>query len=311
MSCMKSFYRFILCSIALLLVPFLSQATSLSPSVLEISGSRGGIVDSTFMIFNPGASEQMYFLDLLGFQPTDETGTPSFLPKETQSDGLVSWIDFPFSEITVPAQSKIEVPFQVVIPDDVSSGGYYAAITASTAPTDIVATNGAIVEAKTAILVLFTVEGETVEKLELLDFRILEKGGSLPLGSYQFRVQNQGNVHLTPRGEIRVSNLFGRTIASMDTNSAEGRVLPASTRLFTESFEEEWDLTWLQAAGYQLRYLMFGPLTAELTLSYGTDEILSAQTSFWLIPWELISLVFATILLLLVVYRGLKRVSSK
>lgn len=253
----------------------------------------------------------MYFLDLLGFQPTDETGTPSFLPRETQSDGLVSWIDFSFSEIAVPAQSKIEVPFQVVIPDDVSSGGYYAAISVSTAPTDIVETNGAIVEAKTAILVLLTVEGETVERLELLDFYVLENGGSVPLGSYQFRVQNQGNVHLIPRGELRVSNLFGRTIASQDANSAEGRVLPSSTRLFTESFGEEWDMTWLQAAGYQLRYLMFGPLKAELTLSYGTDEILSAQTSLWLIPWEFLSVFFGTIFLLFVVYQGLKRVSSK
>ena len=159
-----------ICVLALALSPSIGQMASLSPSIVEIASSRAEVAESAFTIFNTGAGEQVYFLDLLAFGPSGEDGTPLFTPEETSQSEFLSWIVFPAREVLVPAVSKVEVPFRVVVPDDVAAGSYYGAITVSTSPTDVVVSNGATIEAKTAILVFLTIEGETVEKLEILDF---------------------------------------------------------------------------------------------------------------------------------------------
>jgi hypothetical protein len=294
---MKKRLTTLVSALTLILSPFVSSAASVSPSVLELSSVRGDLVESTFEILNTGASEQTYFLDLLSFIPDDESGSPQFISKDQAFDGLVSWITFPVTEVVVPPQSRVEVPFDVVVPDDVASGGYYAAITVSTAPTEIIATNGAIIEAKTAVLVLLTIEGETVEQIELLDFSLDQLDSALPFGTFTFRLQNQGNVHVSPVGEIQLTGLFGQTISVLDANEAKGRVLPSSTRVYSVVSEIE-GLSWFEAAGYQLSYMAMGPITAELDLRYADEGVLNSKVTFWVIPWQLLSLLLAGILIL-------------
>ena len=297
----------IICALTLLLSPLIGRAAAISPSTFELSSVRGQEVEASFAILNTSASEQVYFLDLLEFTPTEETGTPQFAQKDSE-DGLTSWIHFPIEEIPVPAQSRVDVPFNILVPDDVPSGGYYASITVSTAPTDVVATNGAIIEARTAILLFLTNEGETVESLQLLDFTGDQNQTTLPYGTFTFRLQNQGNVHVTPSGVIRLRGMFGNTIATLDANSAEGRVLPASTRAFTVEYQEE--ASFMEAVGFQLSHLIMGPVTAELTLSYGMEGAIATQTAFWVFPWQLISVLVGGVLLLAVMFKWLQKASK-
>lgn len=295
----------ILCSLALLLSPLLADAATISPSVLDLSGARGQVVDSSFTILNTGTSEQVYFLNVLGFQAGEEDGSPSFTPEATSP--ILSWITFPSSDVTVPALSKVDVPFKLVLPDDIASGSYQGAITVSTAPSDVVAHNGATIEAQTAILVFLVVDGETVEKLELLDFMFEQTHPRLPYGTFSFRVQNQGNVHLVPRGSIVLSGLFGKTLATINVNQISGRVLPDSTRTYSAEFLAE-DLNWFEMAGFQLQHLAIGSITATLELEYGASGVSTSSFSFMLIPFELLS-----VLLLMLVGIGLmyKKLASR
>jgi len=296
----------ITCALASVLSPAVTFAAAVSPSVIELSASRGEDLDSTFTILNTGASEQMYFLDLLAFEPDGEDGTPVFTSQEASQNEFLSWINFPVREISVPATSKVDVPFQVVVPDDVVSGSYYGAITVSSAPTDVVASNGAIVEAKTAILVFMTVEGETVEKLELLDFMFEQTDSTLPFGTFRYRLQNQGNVHLSPMGEIILTGPLGQTIVKLDANESQGRVLPSSTRTYEVTLNPG-DMSWIDRAGYQLRHLMFGPLTAELALTYGQSKTVTSQTTIQMIPVELLSLLAVSVMLFALLLRKQKK----
>lgn len=302
---MKTRLFYSICSLALLLSASWVQAASVSPNSIEIIGSRGGTIDSVVTILNTGASEQSYFLDVLPFEPSDESGTPQFAPKDSDPQGFASWIAFSVSEIAIPAQTKVEVPFQVIVPDDISSGGYYAAVTVSTTPSEVVATNGATIEAKTAVLVFLTVEGETVEKLGLLDFMLERDDASHPFGLFSYRLQNQGNVHVTPVGVIRIRGMFGQTVRTFNANEAEGRVLPDSTRTFTVSYQPV-EGSWIARAGDQLAHLAFGPMTAELSLGYGLDNTIQASWSLWAIPYELINL----LLLMVVVIGGVSMLGS-
>lgn len=303
---MKKIAISVLCAFTLLLSPTLIRAAAISPSIVELTSLPGETVESSFTILNTGVSEQTYFLELLAFEPGEEDGAPVFTPGQINENSFLSWLKFPIREVSVPELSKVDVPFSIIVPDDIPAGSYYGAITVSTAPTDIVATNGAIIEAKTAILVFLNVRGETTEKLELLDFMIDQTDSTLPFGTLRYRVQNQGNVYLTPVGNVRLIGLFGQEIASLNANESEGRVLPSSTRTYEISFGPS-DVHWLDRAGYQLKHLLFGPVTAQLTLTYGQAGSLTSQATIWVIPMELLVLLGSGLLIILFVLHKLKR----
>ena len=295
-----------ICVLAILLSPLVGHAASVSPSTIDMVSSGAEVLESSFTIFNTSANAQTYFLDLLAFEPSGEDGTPAFTPEKSSDSAFLSWIAFPLQEVPVPALSTVDVPFRVAVPDDVAAGTYYGAITVSTAPSEVVATNGATIEATTAILVFLTVEGETVEKLELLDFTFEQTGSTLPFGTFRYRLQNQGNVYLVPDGTVRLTGLFGQTIASVDANEAQGRVLPSSTRTFEVALNPG-ECSWLDRARHQLRYLLFGPVKAELALTYGQEGSITSQTTMQILPTELLAVLVGGILVLLCMFYKRKK----
>lgn len=279
----------------MIFIPSVVSALALAPSSQELTAKRGETITSSITVINALETEQEYYVGLLGFRPKDDSGAPEFYePDPTQSD-LTDWILFEQDRFIVPALSFAEIPFRVVVPDDISAQGYYAAITLSPAPADVVATNGAIIEAKTAALVLLTVEGETQERLELLDFT---RTGD----SYQYRIQNQGNVHATPIGTIRITSLFGQVISEVDANPESGRVLPGSTRTF-EVPSEEPTRDVFDVVAYQLSHWAMGPATTTLSLTYGDQGSIESTLTFWLFPWELIITILGLAVILRFGYR--------
>ncbi len=288
----------IITSILLALIPLTTHAVSLAPSVLEIQTKRGSVVEQTISVINTKGMEQTYFLGVLKFTPSADGGSPQFISSEVDHSGLPQWIQLPFTEFRVAANSKASVPFAIAVPTDVASGGYYAAITVSQAPSDVVADNGAVIEAKVASLILLTVEGDTVEKLELLDFSAVGANVRSSLsGSYVYRLQNQGNVHVMPTGTVNLTDVFGRKVMSLDANPELGRVLPSSTR----SYRVEGASThgFFQTVREQMAALAVGPMTAQLELTYGTSgETIFAQQTVWYFPWQLILSVIVLLMIL-------------
>ena len=282
---MRRSIQFSIWFLATLLIPFLVSAATVAPLAIEIAGDRGETISSTFSIINTEAFDREYYLGMMGFLPKDDSGAPQFFSALEQTDGFTRWVVFPSESVVVPAQSKADVHFTIAIPDDAVSGGYYAAITVSPAPADVVVSNGAIIQAKTAILLLLTVEGETVESLALLDFTSLGEEFDLPFGTFRYRLQNQGNVHVMPTGTVTLTGVFGQQIGSIDANPADGRVLPSSTRVFEVKYEETFS-GWFDTVAYQLQHLTIGPVTATLDISYGNAQSIQSEIRFWVIPWQ-------------------------
>lgn len=301
--------RFILiASLFLLLVPITARALSISPSVFEIKGNRGEVMEEKLTIINPSGSDQTYYLGVMAFVPSKTGDSPIFLEKQDTQDGLAQWIQLPFSDVRVPARAKVDVPFKIAIPWDVVSRGYYAAVTVSQAPADLVAGNGAIVEAKVAALILMTVEGETIEQLALINLSADTDDrfrSSFP-NTFRFAVQNQGNVHVLPVGAIVLKDFFGREIASYDANPNAARVLPASTREYVTKTDAQEG--WWNTFNQQMRLFAIGPINTELFLTYGSDQKLSESLPvFWYVPWQL--LVSAAVVLFILI--GCIRLLSK
>jgi len=94
--------------------------------------------------------------------------------------------------------------------------------------------------------------------------------------SFELRFENKGNVHLLPRGEIVITNMWGkqRGVIPINQDSNFGNVLPDSIRLF--------EFTWKGEASL----LDIGRYKADLTLGYGTEQkkFTTRGTAFWVIP---------------------------
>ncbi len=299
--------RFIfLSSIFLALIPCVTQAISLTPSVIEVSAARGTTTQQHLTVINTKGMEQTFYLGILKFKPSSNGETPEFISYEKDHSGLPEWIQLPFTEFRVPANSKGDVPFKISVPNDVASGGYYAAIIVSQSPSDVVASNGAIIEAKTAALVLLTIQGTTTEHLELLDFQTHQSAVTSQLGgTYIYRLQNQGNVHLSPKGTITLTDIFGRTVIQTDANPSDGRVLPGSERPYDVNIETQKNFFWIVKD--QMGFFAIGPIKASLHLTYGqNNQPIDAAVSFFSLPWQLL----VCILGLLVVIVGLIRLKK-
>lgn len=270
-----------------------AHATALAPSILEIEASQGEVAQQMFQIINTEAAEQVYYLGVLKFEASEDGSSPEFIPFDEDHEGLPEWIQFPVREVRVPSRTSVDVPFTISVPMDVVAGSYFAAVTVSKAPSDVVATNGAIIEAKTAVLVLLTVSGETRAQAQLLDFTSSKSSASLA-GTYQFRIQNQGNVHIQPKGTVRFSDVLGRTILEVDANQDGSRVLPGSTRTFEVDVSEE-------DAPFAL-----GPVNATLAITYADGVSLKSTMTFWIVSWKVLGSLVGSLLVLLILFKYLR-----
>lgn len=277
-----------------------ANATIISPPVIELDANRGDQLANTIKIKNDGETAQTYYLSVEAFKAAGEDGSPTFVADES---GATQWIDFAFGNITLQPGQATTIPFTVQVPQSARSGGHYIAVFAGTqAPGS--EGSGVGIAARIGTLVLVRVEGETVESARIAEFSSdSDSYGMLPV-NFNVRVENNGNVHVKPLGEIVVRGMFGNEATRVKVNEEGGNVLPNSVRKFTTVWGDE-----SQPAGFFARYAqqkedkLFGKYTAELTLVYGSGKIAKDSIQFWVLPTEriivdlviLIVLVFAII----------------
>ena len=91
--------------------------------------------------------------------------------------------------------------------------------------------------------------------------------------------------------------MFGKEVASFQLNQNKGNILPASIRKFENTLEKK---------------LLFGRYKVQADLVYGSEKkIITASHTFWVIPYKLILLAIAIIVLLYFLIRGYNRVILK
>lgn len=300
----------LLCAVVLLWIPYRALAFAIAPATLDLSGKRGETISGSIAVINDGSAEQTYTLGAIKFAH-GESSTPSFIPFETDHSGLPEWIAFPVRTIAVPASTKVDVPFTVTIPQDVASGTVYAAITVSQGTASVAAINGATINAKMASLLFVTVEGETIEKIALLDLASSNSAdGPFDLArQFVFRVQNQGNVASVPTGTVTLVDAFGRTIASQPINEEGGRVLPMTTRTFSGTIGPQPHGI-VETVRSQISSFAIGPVTATLTVVAGT-QTLTKSFSYWMVPLHLSLTAAMAVAFLLALWKLLSRVRDR
>ncbi len=256
------------------------QSLSVTPPLFQLSVNPGDVWQSSVKIVNVNDTELVVFAEVVNFEPVGEHGQGKFNPilNETEKTGtLAEWIEVANGPYIIPPQQSKEISFFVDVPDDASPGGHFAAILIGTQPPRD-SKNKLIVQVSQAVTSLFFVriEGDVNEAGGIREFKMKDGFVPEPHAEFLLRFENKGNVHLQPRGDIIITNMWGKERGVIPINHLThfGNVLPNSIREFDFSWKGESSITEI------------GRYKAIVTLAYGENGIksTSAITYFWVLP---------------------------
>jgi len=315
--------RFFLITICILGGIFSAQqvlALTISPPRMELSADPGQKIGEAIKLINETDQEITVYTSTANFTAKEgEEGVPQFLFPEEKEGDLADWIEIEKGPITLsPSEQKV-IPFTINIPSPADPGGHFAGIFFGTQPPQPKAEDETAigVSGKVGSLILLRVSGDVREEGELIEFSL--KDGKkcythLPV-DFVIGFENSGNVHLKPKGEVEIVNIFGRTSGIVEVNKGRmlggKNVLPETVRHFEISWIkqeiEKPPQGFLEKLKAEKDNFAFGRYRANLVLDYGTKgQKAQATIVFWLFPWHLILVsTLATALLVFLIVLGI------
>lgn len=269
------------------------QALEIAPPVIYLNADPGQTVKTQILIRDISSGNLIVNGTVNDFVSGGEDGTPKILldkTKETSPYSLVSYVAPLPSLLLIPKEIK-SMTATVNVPKDASPGGHYGVIRfTSTPPTPD--GSGVSLAASIGVLVLLTVSGNVKEGLSIQSLSVShagKKGSFFESGPLEFQetLKNTGNVHVQPTGQVSITDMFGKKLASVNVNLPPGNVLPQSNR----SFNQPLDKTVIG------NKRLFGHYKATLKVTYGSDKkVVTSVISFWVIPYRLIIVIIVLLI---------------
>ncbi len=285
------------------------QALEIAPPLITLTANPGQVINTTIQLRNITRTNLEVTNEIDDFVAAGEGGTPKILTGNDSNNPfqLKQWIS-PLPAFTLTPNQIQMLPVVIRVPKNASPGGHYGVIRFTGVPPQLKGT-GVSLSASLGSLVLLTVNGDLKHQLSVTDFAVSQdnKVGKLfqstPL-TFIVKLKDSGNIQEEPEGQIVVTDMFGRAVASSTINVPPRNVLPDSTRMFTGPLDHS------NLGNRQL----FGLYHAKLTARYGVGNGLTttAMTTFWVIPYKLIAIViFLLILAFFVIKFMLKQYKKK
>lgn len=290
--------KLLLPAIAVLGALFLAPAAQagrfeVSPPKFDFTVNPGAVLRNTVNFTNKTGADVVITPDVLNFtyrEGDEVTGSPDTYPADDIRTGteLAHWVEMDREPVLVPNGATHSFVFTIVVPEDAQPGGHFGMIellaTHPGAPSGVGVTGG------TGSLIFMRVEGETRDELNVERFHADDYSyRHLPV-NFIIRIENTGNTHLRPVGNIFIKNMLGRQVASLTVNPQFRTVLPGSARRFDLVWEKKPVRESDSALRRELKNFAFGKYEATLFLNYAEGKVVSKTVTFWVIPWLALAL---------------------
>lgn len=257
---------------------------SISPFLQELVVDKGSTISSEIEVTNTSAKNISITVSARDFLP-GQRGEPEFIPDEEFNDvtfSLASWIRFPEgNQVELAVGETKKVPYLVSPPENAEQGSHYGAILFSLSGTSTLSGVGINQSVGTIVIISYG-EARPEGQLEFSAEPNYIWWNSKVEFTNQFI--NSGRVHVKPKGEVYVTNLFGTIVSTPAVNRDAANVLPQSNRTFVT----EWDPS----------TFAFGPYKVESVITFGDQRLeLRASETIWVLPIYLLT-VIAVILII-------------
>jgi hypothetical protein len=272
----------------------------ISPVRTDYSVNPGST--KTVQVFITNVTQNTENLQVLvnDFTTNNENGAPSLYlnNQSAPSHSLRQFVTLSSKTLDLqPGEQKI-ITVVIAIPAGAKPGGYFGAV--RVAPASLQGQQSVNLAASVASLILVTVPGDYAEQMSLASFDVLQNGHQHSIFKsskglqVRARFNNTGDVQEQPFGKVNV--LKGGKIvysAEINNNDPRGNVLPNSIRKFTVDIKN--------VSG-------FGKYTVEGNFGYGgKGQLLSAKTTFYVVPLMAIVWVLIVVVVVLFLVFGLPR----
>jgi len=284
-----------------------------SPVTEYLTIDPGGSHSGDVKVTNFGNNYMTYEVDILPFTSIPENpGVPRQMSAEqaaTYPYNASPWFAFSVDEFSLDPLGVKEFQYNIKVPYSARPGGYYAGIFFRDISSKDEGDVGATLVGGPIFLI--KVSGDLVESIEVIEFKTKKDFYEYPPVDFITTIENTGNVHIVPRGDIEITNMFGDKVATMNFNEEKYNILRESTSIF----ENRWDRgsNILKKLFSDDKKILFGKMEAKLVVLYRSEnpgyDYKTLYTTFWIIPWKIL-LVILLLLFLIILYIR-KKIKSK
>ena len=279
------------------------QALEIAPPVITLTADPGQTLNTQINLRDISNSPLIVTGTVNDFSAQGEEGNPKIDVDSAEPSpySIKTWVE-PLQELNMKSKELQKLPVVINVPNDAAPGGYWGVIRFSAVPPGIEGT-GVSLSASLGSLIFIRVNGEAKESVSIEQFYTSEPGKDTPSSLFEttpldfvVRLKNSGSVHEQPVSRIQVKDMFNRDVAAVNVNLEQRNVLPGSIRKFTAALDKSGLGT----------TMLFGKYTATITTTYGTSkQTVTSHVDFWVIPYRLIILIIAALILLFFIVRTL------
>lgn len=285
----------------------LSIGTAPTSEILNLQ--PGDKYHGEIVIWNLSDTTTTYDILITGFrQIENQPGTAIFLSEEEEAKSLysaASWIKVDRQEIELVPNRNEKIYYDIIVPEDATKGEYNVIIAfkSQTENQSLIGT-GTVSTLASGTPILIKIGKDFVENAELLGFTTDKSFYEFPNVIFTTRIKNLGDTHISPIGEIVLTNMFDKEIARIPFNENTQSIM----RENTGNYESRWDFGKFLTNDNQI---ILGPIDAKLVATYKTFQPgfapLVADLSFWVIPWRYIAAALLIITLLVIIVKTAKK----
>ncbi|MBU4217256.1 hypothetical protein L6270_05520 [Candidatus Parcubacteria bacterium] len=275
-----------------------ADGIKVSPSVIDEKAKAKDILKYTVKIKNEKANKIELYAILFDILPDGSRAilTPSELDQKTS---ITKWTSIKRGVISLDPGAEVEVPLQIDVNLTATPGVYHSVIAFSEGSNRAIAEVG--VSAASQILVNIEVGDQIVEKAQVEKFAASRNIFTKYPAILDLQIKNNGNVPVTPSGEILIYNRRNQQVGQVGINSLSTAIEKGSSTQF--------EIQWTNDAGG------FGKFKAKLEAEYGNKMRRDLQDTiyFWVFPIKYliifgIGLFIVTFLLTFLLFRKSRHV---
>jgi hypothetical protein len=269
---------------------------AVSPPTFDLAANPGDTLKNNIRVDNLTDQVLDVTVSTQNFVASGEEGQAE-LTEDTTPYSLATWIKPAATKMEIPAKSSKVLPFSVVVPNNAEPGGHFGSLIFRSQSRPLAGTTGVSVAQQIGALLFLRVAGDLKESASIASFKSDKSFYEYPPINFDARIKNDGNVHFKPEATVTVTNMFGQKVATLPMDPKT--VLPGSIRKMT--LAQPWKPKFL-----------FGNYHANLSVVYGDKkQILTATTSFTVIPYKLVGIVALVLIIVLVfIIRRRKRLAK-
>jgi hypothetical protein len=280
-----------------------------APASEKLTLQPGEKYEGEIVVWNLSEKTTSYNIFVRGFrQIENQPGTAIMYTEEEEERALYSaapWVTVSKQKVDLIPNRNEKIFYEINVPEDATKGEYTVIIAfISEDVQQQLGSTAAFTSLSSGTPILVKVGQDFAENAELLQFDTDRDWYEEPNVKFFTRINNLGDTHITPIGEIVLTNIFDQEVGKIVFNESAQSIL----RDNSASYETLWDYGSFLSKDNKI---ILGPIKADLILMYRNFQPgfapLTATTSFWIIPWKYILLLLLIIITTVVVSRMRKK----